>query len=32
MQWTKKWLQLAGEFYAAPGSIYTARLRGSLTL
>ena len=27
VQYTRKWLDLAGEAYAAPGAIYTARLR-----
>jgi hypothetical protein len=27
VQWTKDWLDLAGEFYTAPGYLYTGRLR-----
>ena len=32
VQWTKDWLDLAAEFYAAPGAIYTGRLRASVRL
>jgi len=30
VQYTKDWMDLAGEFYAAPGVIYTGRLRGGV--
>ncbi len=30
LQWTKDWLDLAGEFYMAPGALYTGRLRGGV--
>lgn len=30
VQWTQDWLDLAGEFYTAPGYVYTARLRGGV--
>ena len=30
VQYTKDWMDFAGEFYTAPGVIYTARLRGGV--
>jgi hypothetical protein len=30
LQWTKDWMDFAGEFYTAPGLLYTGRLRGGV--